>query len=46
MPGPGEDVTIREGVIQVNSNVTIRYLRLDPAVTFTVMPGYTITVTN
>lgn len=46
IPGPVDDVVINSGTVVVNSNITVKGLRLSPGVNFTVAPGYTVTVTN
>lgn len=47
VPGENSDVVISSGkTVQVNSNVTIRSLQLNPAVAFTVAAGYHLTVTH
>ncbi|MBL7693597.1 MAG: VCBS repeat-containing protein [Ferruginibacter sp.] len=46
VPDINTDVVINAGTVIINSNVTIRTLRLSPDVTLTVNPGYTLTITH
>ena len=43
-PDSNTDVNITSGTVVINSNVTIRSLRLGPGVIFTVNPPFTLTV--
>lgn len=44
VPNSNSDVIINSGTVVVNSNVTIRSLRLNPNASFTVNSGFTVTV--
>jgi hypothetical protein len=44
IPDPFTDVVINSGTIVINSNVTIRSLKINPGVSLTVNPGFTLTV--
>ena len=46
VPDKNTDVIINSGTVVLNSNATIRSLKLKPGVTFTVSPGYTLTITH
>jgi hypothetical protein len=47
VPGFSTDVVIPAGsTVVLNSNTTIRSLKLEPGASFTVATGYTLTVTN
>ncbi len=44
LPDANTDVVINSGTVILNSNVTVRSLHLASSVTFTVSPGYTLTI--
>lgn len=46
LPTENTDVVIENGAVFVNSNITVRSIRVMPGASLTVNTGYTLTVTN
>jgi hypothetical protein len=44
IPDNNTDVVINDGTIVINSNVTIRSLKVNPGVTITVNPGFNLKI--
>ena len=46
IPDINTDVIIKSGTIVINSNITIRSLKVSPVVTLTINPGFNLTVSH